>query len=251
MSDKRREPQRLKDDETITASPQEGDREEKAPGASESVQSERPELEDVEPEDVPQDPHRPHEDVLAMLLGTLLVALGVTFYSQAMLLAGSTAGLALLAQYVTGLGFGGMFFVINIPFYYLAIKRMGWSFTLRTFIATALLSIFATLTPGWVDIASLNPVYAAVIGGSLLGIGLLVLIRHRTSLGGINILALYLQERYGWRAGYVQLGVDMLILGLSFLVLDPDSIALSVLGAVTMNLIIALNHKPGRYIGVS
>ncbi len=250
MSDMRRESQRLEDDEAIPVSPQEND-EQASPGESEGAESARPELEDVEPEDLPQDPHRPHEDVLAMLLGTLLVALGVTFYSQAMLLAGSTAGLALLAQYVTGVGFGGMFFLINLPFYYLAIKRMGWSFTLRTFAATALLSLFATLTPGWVDIASLNPVYAAVIGGSLLGIGLLVLIRHRTSLGGINILALYLQERYGWRAGYVQLGVDMLILGLSFLVLDPDSIALSVLGAVTMNLIIALNHKPGRYIGVS
>ncbi|MAX31745.1 MAG: hypothetical protein CME72_01585 [Halomonadaceae bacterium] len=249
MSDKRRESQRL-DDEEIAAAPQ-GDAEQASHGEGESAESARPDLEDVEPEDIPQDPHRPHEDVLAMLLGTLLVALGVTFYSQAMLLAGSTAGLALLAEYVTGLGFGGMFFVINLPFYYLAIKRMGWSFTLRTFIATALLSLFAFLTPGWVDIASLNPVYAAVIGGSLLGIGLLVLIRHRTSLGGINILALYLQERFGWRAGYVQLGVDMLILGLSFLVLEPNGIALSVLGAVIMNLIIGLNHKPGRYIGVS
>lgn len=250
MSDKRSESQRPKDDEKIAAAPQD-DAAQASHDAGESAENVRPELEDVEPEDLPQDPHRPHEDVLAMLLGTLLVALGVTFYSQAMLLAGSTAGLALLAQYVTGLGFGGMFFVINLPFYYLAIKRMGWSFTLRTFIATALLSLFAFLTPGWVDIASLNPVYAAVIGGSLLGIGLLVLIRHRTSLGGINILALYLQERFGWRAGLVQLGVDMLILGLSFLVLEPNGIALSVLGAVIMNLIIALNHKPGRYIGVS
>lgn len=250
MSDKRSESQRPKDDEKIAAAPQD-DAAQASHDAGEGAENVRPELEDVEPEDLPQDPHRPHEDVLAMLLGTLLVALGVTFYSQAMLLAGSTAGLALLAEYVTGLGFGGMFFVINLPFYYLAIKRMGWSFTLRTFIATALLSLFAFLTPGWVDIASLNPVYAAVIGGSLLGIGLLVLIRHRTSLGGINILALYLQERFGWRAGYVQLGVDMLILGLSFLVLEPNGIALSVLGAVIMNLIIALNHKPGRYIGVS
>ncbi|NUJ58501.1 YitT family protein [Halomonas taeanensis] len=250
MSDKRSESQRPKDDEKIAAAPQD-DAAQASHDAGESAENVRPELEDVEAEDLPQDPHRPHEDVLAMLLGTLLVALGVTFYSQAMLLAGSTAGLALLAQYVTGLGFGGMFFVINLPFYYLAIKRMGWSFTLRTFIATALLSLFAFLTPGWVDIASLNPVYAAVIGGSLLGIGLLVLIRHRTSLGGINILALYLQERFGWRAGLVQLGVDMLILGLSFLVLEPNGIALSVLGAVIMNLIIALNHKPGRYIGVS
>ncbi|MBB3233032.1 YitT family protein [Halomonas stenophila] len=39
------------------------------------------------------------------------------------------------------------------------------------------------------------------MGGSLIGLGMRVLFRHRTSLGGINILALFLQQRHGWRAG--------------------------------------------------
>nr|WP_205600911.1 hypothetical protein [Halomonas socia] len=56
----------------------------------------------MEETDLPQDPHRPYEDVMAMLLGTLLVALGVHFYSQALLLTGSTAGMAFLVQYATG-----------------------------------------------------------------------------------------------------------------------------------------------------
>ncbi|QJQ94603.1 MULTISPECIES: YitT family protein [Halomonadaceae] len=202
-------------------------------------------------EPVKADPHRPHEDILAMLLGTLFVALGVTFYTHATLLTGSTAGLALLLQYWTELGFGILFFTINLPFYYLAIKRMGWSFTLRTFIAIGLVSLFSALTPRWIVLESLHPLYGALIGGCLMGIGLLVLFRHRTSLGGINILALYLQDRYGWRAGYVQLGIDGLILLLAFFVLPLDRVALSVLGAVALNMIIALNHKPGRYIGVS
>lgn len=43
-------------------------------------------------EDLPNDPHRLYEDVMAMLLGTFFVALGVTFYTQTVLLTGSTAG---------------------------------------------------------------------------------------------------------------------------------------------------------------
>ncbi len=39
---------------------------------------------------------------MAMLLGTLLVALGVHFYSRRCLLTGSTAGMAFLVQYATG-----------------------------------------------------------------------------------------------------------------------------------------------------
>ncbi|QIT55314.1 YitT family protein [Aquisalimonas sp. 2447] len=205
----------------------------------------------MDPQDLPTDPHRPHEDVMAILVGTLFVALGVTLYTQARLLTGSTAGMAFLLQYATGWRFGAWFFLINLPFYYLAIKRMGWSFTLRTFVAIGLVSLFSELTGKWLVIESLNPLYASLMGGSLIGIGMLVLFRHRCSLGGINILALYLQDRYGLRAGYVQLGIDGLIMLVAFLVLPADRVGLSVLGALALNLIIALNHKPGRYMGVS
>ena len=205
----------------------------------------------MDPQELPTDPHRLHEDVMAMLVGTLFVALGVSFYTQAMLLTGSTAGLAFLLQYATGWRFGVGFFLINLPFYWLAIRRMGWSFTLRTFVAIALVSMFSELTAGWVSFERLQPLYAALMGGSLIGIGMLVLFRHRTSLGGINILSLYLQDRYGWRAGYVQLGIDGVIMLIALSMLPLERVGLSVLGAVALNLIIALNHKPGRYMGVS
>lgn len=206
-------------------------------------------------EDLPTDQHRLYEDVMAMLLGTFFVALGVTFYTHAVLLTGSTAGLALLLSYmtsnVTGWGFGVYFFAINLPFYYLAVKRMGWSFTLRTFAAIGLVSLFSELTQGWVQFANVPSLYAALMGGALMGMGMLMLFRHRTSLGGINILALYLQDKHGLRAGYVQLAIDGVILLIALTQLPLDRVGYSVLGALTLNLIIALNHKPGRYIGVS
>ena len=196
-------------------------------------------------------PHRPYEDVLALLTGTMLVALGLVLYTHAGLITGSSAGLALLIQYVSGYGFGTVFFVINLPFYYLAVKRMGWPFTLRTFAAVALISVLSRLTPDWIGIAHINPLYAAVAGGGLMGMGLLVLFRHRAGLGGFNILALYLQENFGIRAGYFQLGVDLVILVVSLFYLDWTNVALSVAGAAVLNLIIAINHRPGRYVGMS
>ncbi len=191
--------------------------------------------------------HRPYEDVLALLLGTMVVSLGVTLYSESILVTGSTAGAALLIEHATGLSFGVIFFVINLPFYWLAFKRMGKAFTIKTFIAVGLVSIFSKLTPMLVTFDTLNPIYAAISGGALMGIGLLMLFRHRAGLGGINILALYLQENFNIRAGYFQLAVDMLILICAFLTLPFDKVLLSILGAVVLNLIIALNHRPGRY----
>lgn len=195
--------------------------------------------------------HRLYEDVLAMISGTMFVSLGTLIYTETMLTVGSSAGLALLLSYVSGWGFGVIFFIVNLPFYILAVKRMGWAFTLRTFTAVALVSILSKLNGQWIDFSHLDPLYATVIGGGLIGTGLLMLFRHRTGLGGINILAMYLQEKTGLRAGYFQLGVDLTILAIAFFVLPADRLALSVLGAAIANLILAINHKPGRYMGLS
>ena len=192
--------------------------------------------------------HRLYEDVLALLLGTMVVSLGVMLYSESVLVTGSTAGAALLIEHATGLGFGVIFFAINLPFYWLAFKRMGLAFTIKTFIAVGLVSVFSKLMPMWIDFSMLNPIFAAIAGGALMGIGLLMLFRHRAGLGGINILALYLQEHLGIRAGYFQLAVDLVILACAFLTLPFDKVLLSILGAVVLNLIIALNHRPGRYL---
>ncbi|QLF71566.1 YitT family protein (plasmid) [Peteryoungia desertarenae] len=199
----------------------------------------------------PAERHRLYEDVLAMILGTLFVSFGTLIYTHAMLTVGSSAGLALLLSYVTNWGFGPIFFVVNLPFYILAVRRMGWAFTIRTFTAVALVSLLSKLNSQWVDFGYLDPLYATIIGGGLIGTGLLMLFRHRTGLGGINILAIYLQEKTGLRAGYFLLGVDLSILAAAFFILPADRLALSILGAAITNLIIAINHRPGRYMGLS
>jgi len=152
------------------------------------------------------------EDVQALLSATLLIALAINLYKGAGLLTGGTAGLGFLLSYLTPLSFGVGYFLINLPFYVLAWRRMGWRFTLRTLCAVSLVALFADLGSRWVRFEALQPVYAAVLGGILMGIGMLILFRHRASLGGVNLLVLYLQDRHGWRAGKVQMAIDCLIL---------------------------------------
>jgi uncharacterized membrane-anchored protein YitT (DUF2179 family) len=194
--------------------------------------------------------HRPHEDVQALVTGTLFVALGVVMFGQAGLLTGGTAGIAFLLHYRTGVNFGLAFFLVNLPFYLFAWRRMGAEFTLKTFAAVALLSLFAVLLPHGLAFEYLSPVLSAVLGGLLCGAGMLMLFRHHASLGGMNVLVLYLQDRLGWRAGKVQMAIDCLILLGALWVADWQRVALSVLGAVVLNMTLAINHRPGRYMAV-
>ena len=96
----------------------------------------------------------------------------------------------------------------------------------------------------------LQPLYAAIAGGLITGTGFLVLFRHRCSLGGVGIAALYLQDRYGWRAGKVQMAVDCCIVLLALWMVEPLRVAWSIAGAVALNLVLAMNHRPGRYMAV-
>ena len=192
--------------------------------------------------------HSPLEDAQGILTGAILTAMGLSILAHLGFLTGGTAGLALIVSYATGWNVGLVFFLVNLPFYGLAIGRMGWAFTVKTFIAVAVLSAMTALQPDYFTLGEVNPLVGAVLGGLLIGFGLLAMFRHRASLGGVGILAIYLQDRLGWKAGYSQLAIDLAILALSFTVAEPGAIAYSVLGAVVLNLFLAVNHRPDRYI---
>lgn len=90
-------------------------------------------------------PHTLTEDAVAIFTGVLLISVGVAFFTSASLLTGGTAGLAFLLHYATGIGFGKIFFVLNLPFYWLALRKLGRAFTVKTFIAVLLLSLLTEL----------------------------------------------------------------------------------------------------------
>jgi uncharacterized membrane-anchored protein YitT (DUF2179 family) len=199
----------------------------------------------------PDDPaarHTPFDDAQALFTGALFVALGIVLSRAAGLLAGGTAGVAFLMHYATGWPFGPLFFAINLPFYALAWRAFGRAFTLKTFASVALVSLAVEAIPRLLAIERIDPWFAAVMGGCAIGAGLLMLFRHRASLGGLNVLALMLQERRGWRAGRVQMALDVVIVAAAFAIVEPWRVALSVLGAIALNLVVAVNHRPGRYL---
>lgn len=194
--------------------------------------------------------HTPIEDVQGIFSGSLIAALGLYVLASAGLLTGSTAGVAFLLHYGFGVNFGLAFFLLNLPFFYLSWKRLGIVFTLKTFIAIGLTSVLADVQSRFFSISSIHSAWAALLGGLLLGFGLLALYRHRASLGGVGILGIYLQERFGIRAGLGQLAIDMCVLAAAFFVTTPPVVFYSVLGAIVLNLFVAINHRADRYIAL-
>ncbi|MFC6199717.1 YitT family protein [Ponticaulis profundi] len=193
--------------------------------------------------------HKWYEDVVALLVGALLIGMGVIVFSEAKVLTGGVSGASLVLSYATPFTFGQYFFVLNAPFYILAVMRMGWQFTLKTVVAVTLVSIFPTFAKDWISLEFVHPAFSAIFGGALLGMGMIALFRHRAGIGGVSILSQFLQDKKIMNAGIFQLVTDLFILLAGAFVVPLENLFYSVLGAIVLNLIIAINHRPGRYFG--
>lgn len=188
------------------------------------------------------------DDAQGLAYGATMAAFGIVILTHLGLVTGQTAGLAVLISYATGWGFGPVFFALNLPFYWLGYRRFGPAFVVKTFLAVAALSVLVQVMPQYVSFASLHPALGAILVGFLSGSALLALFRHGASLGGVGIVALWLQDKTGFRAGWTQLLFDAAVFALALCLRDTVTVAWSALGALVLNLVIGMNHRRDRYI---
>lgn len=160
--------------------------------------------------------------------GCFLVALGIAFLQAGDLTIGATAGLARITQIHSGWSFGLLFWLINLPFYLLGYLQLGAHFTIRSFIAVCLLSLMSEALAMGLTIA-IHPLLAAVAAGACIGFGLVIMFRSNASLGGFNVLALFLQKRFAIPAGRTMLWSDALILLLALTAIDWHNVLWSLL----------------------
>ncbi|PKY70481.1 hypothetical protein CYJ40_04990 [Brevibacterium ravenspurgense] len=193
--------------------------------------------------------HRWYENILGFITGSYLTSIGLAILHSAQAVTGGTAGLALLVSYVVDLPIGVLFPLVNLPFFALAIWKKGWGFTLRTLLAVSVVGVLADFNEAMLGLHDLPILYGVPTGSVIAGVGILILFRHGASLGGFNILALILQERAGLNAGSVLMALDAVIVLASFFVSPWQTVLVSVIGVVVLNIVLAVNHKPGRYTG--
>lgn len=192
--------------------------------------------------------HTPMEDVQGLSIGCFLTSLGLVFLTQLGLVTGQTAGMALLIAYPMGWSFGVVFFLVNLPFYLFAYWRLGLEFTLKSIFCVTAVSVLSEYLPLFVMFEHLNPFVGTLIFGVTVGLGLLACFRHKGSLGGLGVLALMIQDKTGFKAGYVQLMVDLVIFSIAILIFPMSIVAYSLLGAVVLNAVILFNHRRDRYV---
>ena len=188
------------------------------------------------------------EDIQGIAFGVCMGAVGIQIMTHMGFITGQTTGLAVLITYLTGLPFPAIYFTLSLPFLWLGYRRMGPVFALKTFVSVSLLTLATTILPRWIAFGHIEPAFAALLFGTLFGFSALAVVRHGGSFGGLSIVALMVQDRTGFPAGYLTLAFDIVLFGLAALIMDPVLLAYSFIGAAVYSLFIALNHRRDRYI---
>ena len=189
------------------------------------------------------------EDIYALLTGSTLIAIGMVLMKVSGIVTAGVAGLALLVSYQTGWPVGLLFFALNLPFLMLGAFTLGREFVAKTALAILLVLTLVQVMQAATEIRHVHPAFAALAGGTVIGMGILALVRHNCGVGGSNIVALWLQKSRGWNVGRLGLLFDALILAVAATEIPLAKLGWSLLSVVAINGILIAYHRPERYLG--
>ena len=173
----------------------------------------------------PSKPAAIHEakDYVMIALGMILYGIGWTvFLLPNDITTGGVPGIASIVYFATGLPVQYVYFSINFILLLLAIRILGWKFSIKTIFAVFTLTFFLSLiqqvTQG-ITLLHDQPFMACVIGASFCGSGIGIAFSSNGSTGGTDIIAAIINKYRDITLGKVMLICDLIIISSSYFVL--------------------------------
>jgi len=194
-------------------------------------------------------PHSLAEDIYGLATGSVLMAIGLTLMKASGIVTAGMGGVALLMSYLFPVTVDAAFWLLNMPFFILAWNALGRAYFVKSVAAVALVSISIAITRVSIDISSVHPAFAALAGGTAAGAGILAMLRHKAGVGGVTILSIWLQKKFGWSVGWMSFVLDGAIILTAVLAIPSELAIYSVLSVAAVSGILIAYHKPGRYTG--
>lgn len=186
-------------------------------------------------------------NLFLLTMGSFVFAVG----AQAILIhhkfiIGGLFGTGLLIFYKSNLLSPGIwYFLLNIP-----LLIAGWVFLSRRFFLYSLygvctLSLFSEVLT--LDFAIHDQLYAAVAGGAICGAGAGINLRSRGSGGGLDIIAIILNEKFNFGVGKFYMLYNVGLFAFVFSQYQPDiviaSIILTFISSISLEHVLALFNK--------
>lgn len=146
-------------------------------------------------------------------LATVCLAIGVNLvYEPLEMVIGGITGFSIALSSIVKkytefeISVSSLNLILNIPILIIAIKEKGWRFFFFALSGTIFLSVMLAVIPV-VPVAKEDMFLAALIGGSLTGIGMGLIFRSGLSTGGTDLISTLIAKKYKMVSQSVILGI--------------------------------------------
>ncbi|NLV21661.1 MAG: YitT family protein [Syntrophomonadaceae bacterium] len=158
-------------------------------------------------------------DILGILLGSFVLALSVQLILVPVhMLTGGVTGIAIILKFLTGVDIWLWYIGLNIPIFIAGYKFISKRFALYSLIGMLSLTFFlGTATGLQIDLGLDNLLLAAVLGGVISGLGIGITLRSKGSTGGLDIIAVIINNYWGYHIGSISFYVNLVILSIFLL----------------------------------
>lgn len=162
------------------------------------------------------------------MLGSVIYSVGVLgFLASNEISPGGVTGIATVLNFLTDFPIGTAVFLINIPLLALGFVKFGKSFILKTAIATVCTSFVLDFFEPFFPKMQVDLILASVFGGSLVGLGISIIMLRGSTTGGVDIVAKLINSRYPHLSiGRIMLVADAFVVLLTAIVYKNTGSAL-------------------------
>ncbi|BAH43471.1 MULTISPECIES: YitT family protein [Brevibacillus] len=165
------------------------------------------------------------DSIIAIIIGSAIMGFGINAFNIPNHLAeGGITGISILIKLlVPVVDQGIVFFVLNIPLFFLGWKILGRTSFFYTILGTVSLSVFLSLFDGVLPLPMKDRLLASLYAGVAVGVGLGIIFRYGGTTGGVDIIARLLQKYMGISMGRTLFFGDILVIGASLVYLNLES----------------------------
>nr|WP_170295474.1 YitT family protein [Chengkuizengella sediminis] len=151
--------------------------------------------------------------IFFIILGAMLVAIALEmFLVPNTIIDGGIVGISIISSYLSKIPLGVFLFILNIPFLFIGYKQIGKTFAISTLLGVFVMSI-GTFALHSAEMATDEPLLAAVFGGTILGFGVGLVLRYGGSLDGTEIVAILVNKKTPFSVGEIVMFFNLFILG--------------------------------------
>jgi uncharacterized membrane-anchored protein YitT (DUF2179 family) len=189
-----------------------------------------------------------NKKLIAIIIGSFIISFGINnFFVPFHILDGGMIGLGLIMHYTYGINVGVSILLLSIPIYigaWVWYREFFYNSIIGFIVSALFIDLFQWLT---FNVDTLSPLLGALIGGTLLGVGVGIMFLYDVSTGGLDLLAQMIAAILKMNVGIPIFIIDLLVVFAGFSVITFDEMTLSAIAVaatgVATTVIVMIKEK--------